>query len=79
MYEHVSAPSAFEHDEMSSCIMYNRMVFPLYAFLNVLSEHQIVQKTLDKEYNEMVSLLYEFLSAASDLKSYEKTSHTANN
>jgi hypothetical protein len=34
--------------------------------LNVLSDFQGVQKTLDKEYNQMVSLLYVFLSVLSD-------------
>jgi hypothetical protein len=47
----LSALSEFLHDEMSSCMMYNSMVFPLYEFLNVFSAGKVVQKTLDKEYN----------------------------
>jgi hypothetical protein len=49
------------------------MVSLLYEFLNVLSEHYVVQKTLDKEYNCMVSPLYEFFNVFSSGKVVQKT------
>jgi hypothetical protein len=49
------------------------MVFPLFEFLNVLSDKQVVQKTLDKEYKWWVSILYEFLNVLSELKILKKT------
>ena len=49
------------------------MVSLLYEFLNVLSERQVVQKTLYKEYNWMVSRLYEFLSVFLEKKDVQKT------
>ncbi len=49
------------------------MVFPLYELLNVLSDGEVVKKTLDKENNWIVSLLYEFLHVFSDYQVVQKT------
>jgi hypothetical protein len=55
------------------------MVSLLYESLYVLSDFQVVQKTLDKEYNYMVSLLYEFLYVLSDFQVVQKTLDKENN
>jgi hypothetical protein len=53
--------------------MNNWKVSLLYGFFNVLSEFQVVQKTLNKEYNWMVVPLYDFLSVFSNAELVQKT------
>ena len=49
------------------------MVSLLYEFLNVFSDAEVVQKTLDTEYNWMVSPPYELLNVLLDTQVVQKT------